>query len=172
MRLPPTSTPSRLLGYAPVPALATVVDGPSRPCFGCRSVIRIRSPRYGSSSTSRCVDRGSARGPGTTSALAGSTGIPLTAAPGEVAEIVTVSMPLLKTIVDVCTRTRMQAFHGTYLAKLANPERVSPNELEPAGRARRRLALHLDLPAAHRGHAHSLADRPARDSNRPNRRRR
>jgi hypothetical protein len=41
-----------------------------------------------------------------------------------------VSLPLLSTIVDVCTRTRMQAFHGTYLAKLANPERVSPPELK------------------------------------------
>ena len=55
---------------------------------------------------------------------------PLSAAPREVAEICTVSMPLLGTIVDVCTRTRMQAFHGTYLAKLANPERVSPAELK------------------------------------------
>ena len=36
----------------------------------------------------------------------------------------------LNSIVDVCTRTRMQAFHGTYLAKLANPEWVSPAELK------------------------------------------
>jgi hypothetical protein len=119
-----------LLGYAPVPALATVVDGPSSAAFRMPfgdphplAVLRVHL------NVALCR---SWFGPGPWDDL----GIrwmhrhPLSAAPREVAELVTVSMPLLNTIVDVCTRTRMQAFHGTYLAKLANPERVSPHELD------------------------------------------
>lgn len=118
-----------LLGYAPVPALATVVDGPSTTAFRMRfgdphpiAALRVQL------NVALCR---SWFGPGPWDDL-GTRWLnrhPLSAAPENVAEILAVSMPLLPTIVDVCTRTRMQAFHGTYLAKLANPERVSPNEL-------------------------------------------
>jgi hypothetical protein len=118
-----------LLGYAPVPALATVVDGPATAVFRMPlgdphpvSALRVQlnvalcrswfGPGPWDDLGARWLDR-----------------YPLREAPREVAEICTVSLPLLSTIVDVCTRTRMQAFHGTYLAKLADPARVSPPEL-------------------------------------------
>ena len=119
-----------LLGYAPVPALATVVDGPSKAVFRMPfgdphpvSALRVQL------NVALCR---SWFGPGPWDDL-GARWLhrhPLSAAPREVAEICAVSMPLLNTIVDICTRTRMQAFHGTYLAKLANPEGVSPAELK------------------------------------------
>ena len=119
-----------LLGYAPVPALATVVDGPSRAVYRMPfgdphpiSALRVQL------NVALCR---SWYGPGPWDDL-GARWLdrhPLSAASREVAEIVAVSLPLLGTVVDVCTRTRMQAFHGTYLAKLANPESVSPAELK------------------------------------------
>lgn len=119
-----------LLGYAPVPALATVVDGPSTTVFRMPfgdphpvSVLRVLL------NVALCR---SWFGPGPWDDL-GQRWLnrhPLSAAPREVAEICAASVPLLDTIVDVCTRMRMQALHGTYLAKLANPERVSPTELK------------------------------------------
>jgi hypothetical protein len=119
-----------LLGYAPVPALATVVDGPPRTVFRMPlgdphpvSVLRVQL------NVALCR---SWFGPGPWDELGARwlSRYPFQTAPREVAEICTVSMPLLNSIVDVCTRTRMQAFHGTYLAKLANPECVSPAELK------------------------------------------
>jgi hypothetical protein len=119
-----------LLGYAPVPALATVVDGPSRAVFRMPfgdphpvSALRVQL------NVALCRSWFGA-GPWDDLGARWLDRHPLSAAPREVAEICTVSLPLLSTIVDVCTRTRMQAFHGTYLAKLANPERVSPPELK------------------------------------------
>lgn len=119
-----------LLGYAPVPALATVVDGPSMAVFRMPfgdphpvSALRVQL------NVALCRSWFGA-GPWDDLGARWLDRFPLSAAPREVAEICAVSMPLLGTIVDVCTRTRMQAFHGTYLAKLANPERVSPAELK------------------------------------------
>ncbi len=118
-----------LLGYAPAPALATVVDGPSAAVFRMPfgdphpvSVLRVlfnvalcRS-WFGAGPWDELGERWRERHP-------------LSAAPPGVAEICAASLPLLTTVADVCTRTRMQAFHGASLSKLANPERVSPTEL-------------------------------------------
>lgn len=119
-----------LLGYAPVPALATVVDGPSaavyRMPFGDPHPLAALRVQF---NVALC---GSwfGRGPWTDLGERWLDRHPLTLASPEVAAIVAESMPLLPTIVDVCTRIRMQAFHGAPLAKLANPERVAPAELD------------------------------------------
>lgn len=120
-----------LLGYAPVPALATVVDGPSKAVYRMPfgdphpvSALRVQL------NVALCRSWFGSGGPWDDLGARWLNRHPLSAAPREVAEICAVSMPLLNTIVDVCTRTRMQAFHGTYLAKLANPEAVSPPELK------------------------------------------
>ena len=54
---------------------------------------------------------------------------PLAQASSDVAAIMSASLPLLPAIVDACTRTPMQAFHGNPLAALADPRRVAPPEL-------------------------------------------
>ena len=118
-----------LLGYAPVPALATVVDGPSaavfRMPFGDPHPLGALRVQF---NVALCASW-FGRGPWDDLGQRWLDRHPLTLASREVAAIVAVSMPLLPMIVDVCTRTRMQAFHGTYLSKLANPERVAPAEL-------------------------------------------
>ncbi len=119
-----------LLGYAPLPALATVVDGPSPAAF--RMLIGDPHPFAALRVQFNVALCRSWFGPGPWDDL-GRRWLnrhPVTAAPGDVAEIMARSLPLLGTVVDVCTRTRMQAFHGTFLAKLANPERVAPSELD------------------------------------------
>jgi hypothetical protein len=119
-----------LLGYAPVPALATVVDGPTRhvfrmvpgdphPVAALRVQLNVALCRswYGAGPWddlgARWLDRHQ----------------PAIAA-RDVAEVFAASMPLLPTIVDVCTRRPMRAFGGAPLSALANPERVSTAELE------------------------------------------
>ncbi|HEY0167648.1 MAG TPA: hypothetical protein VGB75_11465 [Jatrophihabitans sp.] len=119
-----------LLGYAPVPALATVVDGPSaavyRMPFGDPHPIAALRVHF---NTALCRTW---FGPGPWDELSERwlARHPLSAAPKDAAEIVAASMPLLERLADVCTRTRMQAFNGTYLAKLADPRRVAPGELK------------------------------------------
>lgn len=119
-----------LLGYAPVPALATVVDGPSAAVF--RMVPGDPHPVSALRVQLNVALCRSWFGPGVWDDLGARwlTRHPPASAPRDVREICTISLPLLPVIVDVCTRTRMQAFHGTSLAKLANPEAVSPAELK------------------------------------------
>lgn len=119
-----------LLGYAPVPALATVVDGPSQlvyrmlpgdphPISALRVQFNVALCRswFGAGPWDALGARWLARHPPGQ-------------APQEVAEIMAESLPLLPTIVDVCTRQPMQAFHGVPLAALADPRRLAPAELD------------------------------------------
>jgi hypothetical protein len=118
-----------LLGYAPVPALATVVDGPARTVFRMPigdphpvAMVRVQF------NVALCR---SWFGPGPWDALGARwlTRYPLAQAPSEVAEVIRASMPLLPAIVDICTRVPMNAFHGAALSTLADPRRVAPAEL-------------------------------------------
>ncbi|HET7399945.1 MAG TPA: hypothetical protein VFJ94_15630 [Intrasporangium sp.] len=118
-----------LLGYAPVPALATVVDGPTSQVFRMLpgdphpvSALRIQL------NAALCR---SWFGPGPWDDLAARwlTRHPVSRAPQDVAGILTGSLALLPLIVDVCTRTPMHAFHGVPLSTLADPRRVAPAEL-------------------------------------------
>ncbi|MET3948635.1 hypothetical protein ABIB49_003360 [Arthrobacter sp. UYCu512] len=119
-----------LLGYAPVPALATVVDGPAQLVYRMLpgdphpiSALRVQF------NVALCRSWYGA-GPWDVLGAGWLARYPLGQAPRDVAEIMAESMPLLPTIVDVCTRQPMQAFHGVPLAALADPRRLSPAELD------------------------------------------
>jgi hypothetical protein len=118
-----------LLGYAPVPVLATVVDGTTRAVFHMprgdphpfgwlRVLFNIELCR-------------SWFGPGPWDVLARvwAQRHPLADAPPDAAAIIAASLPALPALVDVCTRTPMRAFGGVALSALADPWRVAPTEL-------------------------------------------
>ncbi|AGB24069.1 hypothetical protein Mycsm_03798 [Mycobacterium sp. JS623] len=118
-----------LLGYAPVPALATVVDGPARAVFRMPigdphpvSMLRVQF------NVALCR---SWFGPGPWDALGARwlARYPVAQAPSDVAQVIRESMPLLPALVDICTRAPMNAFHGASLSTLADPRRVAPTEL-------------------------------------------
>jgi hypothetical protein len=118
-----------LLGWAPVPALATVVDGTTAAVlrmplgdphpFGWLRVqfnAALCRSWYGPGPWDDLAQVWARRHP-----FAG--GSPLAA------EVARASLPVLDRIADACTRTPMRAFGGRPLAELADPRRVSPMEL-------------------------------------------
>lgn len=118
-----------LLGYAPVPALATVVDGPARAVFRMPigdphpiGMLRVQfnvalcRSWYGAGPWDALGERWMAR-------------YPLAQASADVARVIRASMPLLTVIADTCTRVPMNAFHGASLSTLADPRRAAPAEL-------------------------------------------
>lgn len=118
-----------LLGYAPLPALATVVDGPSRKVY--------RMP-FGDPHPFGWVrvlfNAGLCRswfGPGPWDDLARAwiNRHPLEFASREVQEIGRASLAQLPALADVCTRAPMRAFGGVPITALANPLNVAPAEL-------------------------------------------
>ncbi|WP_235500208.1 hypothetical protein [Arthrobacter sp. Leaf69] len=118
-----------LLGYAPLPALATVVDGPSRKVF--------RMP-FGDPHPFGWVrvlfNAGLCRswfGPGPWDDLARAwiNRHPLEFASREVQEIGRASLAQLPALADVCTRAPMRAFGGVPITALAHPLSVAPAEL-------------------------------------------
>jgi hypothetical protein len=118
-----------LLGYAPVPALATVVDGPARAVFRMHigdphpvSMLRVQF------NVALCRSWFGA-GPWDALGARWLARYPLKQAPSDVASVIRESMPLLPAIVDICTRVPMHAFHGAALSTLADPRRLAPAEL-------------------------------------------
>lgn len=118
-----------LLGYAPLPALATVVDGPSRKVY--------RMP-FGDPHPFGWIrvlfNAGLCRswfGPGPWDDLARAwiNRHPLEFASREVQEIARASLAQLPALADVCTRTPMRAFGGVPITAFANPLSVAPAEL-------------------------------------------
>jgi hypothetical protein len=119
-----------LLGYAPVPALATVVDGPVRAVY--RMLIGDPHPVSALRVQFNVALCRSWYGPGPWDAL-GTRWLaryPLAHASSEVAELFRTTLPALPELVDVCTRAPMRAFHGSPLSELADPRRVAPAELD------------------------------------------
>lgn len=119
-----------LLGWAPVPALATVVDGPTRAVFRMPlgdphpfAWLRVRF------NVALCRDWFGA-GPWDALDAVWEARHPLREAPGPAAEVARISVPLLPALARVCVRTPMRAFGGVPLAALADPRRVAPAELE------------------------------------------
>ena len=118
-----------LLGYAPVPALATVVDGPARAVFrmpiGDPHPIAILRVLFNAALCKSWF------GPGPWDALAERwlSRYPVAHAPSDAASVIQASLPLLPAIVDICTRAPMNAFHGAALSTLADPRRAAPAEL-------------------------------------------
>ncbi|MEV0343879.1 hypothetical protein AB0H49_33200 [Nocardia sp. NPDC050713] len=118
-----------LLGFAPVPALATVVDGASHQVFRMMpgdphpvSALRVQfnvalcRAWFGAGTWDSLGQRWLARHP-------------LARASSEVRAIISASLPLLPTLAEVCTRVPMRAFQGVPLSALADPRRLSPHEL-------------------------------------------
>jgi hypothetical protein len=123
-----------LLGWAPLPALATVVGGPSR------SVYRMTPGDPHPCGWLR-VQFGAALcrswfGPGPWDDLARvwAARHPLSEAPEETAVVVRASIRRLPQLVDACMRAPMRAFAGRPLAALADPRRVAPAELDRLAR--------------------------------------
>jgi len=119
-----------LLGYSPIPALATVVDGTTEQVFGMpfgdphpfgwlRVLFNVELCRswYGS-------------GPWDELAAAWTQRHPLDSAPPGAEHVARASLPRLRRLAEACTRQPMRAFGGRALYQLADPRRVSPPELE------------------------------------------
>jgi hypothetical protein len=118
-----------LLGYAPLPALATVVDGTTPAVFRMLPAdphpfgwVRVQF------NATLCR---SWFGPGPWDRMARvwARRHPLERADPEAAEVARQSLPYLGALADVCTRAPMRAFGRKPLCALADPRRVSPAEL-------------------------------------------
>ncbi|WP_405957266.1 hypothetical protein [Streptomyces phaeochromogenes] len=118
-----------LTGYAPVPALADVVDGTTtavyrmppgdpHPMGLLRVAFNAALCRYWYQA-----------GPWDDLVRTWLHRHPLSAAPPESALIMRATLPLLSEIVRVCTEQPMRAFGGRPLSALADPRRVAPAEL-------------------------------------------
>lgn len=119
-----------LLGYAPVPALADVVDGTTTQVFAMLygdphpfAWLRVLF------NTELCrVWFGD--GPWNSLRRAWVDRHPIDHAPPGARHIAEASLPHLVDLVEVCTRQPMRAFGGRPLAALADPRKVSPAELD------------------------------------------
>lgn len=125
-----------LLGYAPVPALANVVDGTTRQVF----TMPPRDPHPFAwlrvmFNAELCANW---LGDGPWDALreVWRSRHKLDDAPPGAREVAAQSLPHLRTLAEVCTRKPMLAFGGRALGQLCDPRRVSPPRLlELAARA-------------------------------------
>jgi hypothetical protein len=119
-----------LLGYAPLPALATVVDGSSQAVF--RLLLADPHPfgwlrvRLGAA---LCRDWFGA-GPWDVLEAVWVARHPLAAASPLAADLARASVPLLPELARACLRAPMHAFGGVPLSEVADPARVAPAELE------------------------------------------
>lgn len=118
-----------LLGYAPLPALATVVDGPTSKVF--RMPIGDPHP-FGWVRV--LFNVGLCRswfGPGPWDSIARTWMLrhPLEKASRDVQAIGKASVAHLPALADVCTRMPLRAFGGVPLSSLADPRYVAPAEL-------------------------------------------
>ncbi|MFE9207485.1 hypothetical protein [Micromonospora sp. NPDC007230] len=119
-----------LLGYAPVPSLATVVDGETRAVF--RMPFGDPHPFAWLRVLFNVALCRSWFGPGPWDALGAAwlARHPVERAPHDAAAVAAATLPRLPALVDACTRTAMRAFGGVPLATVLDPRRVAPAELE------------------------------------------
>jgi hypothetical protein len=119
-----------LAGYAPLPALATVVDGSTPGVFrlplGDPHPFGWLRVRLG---VAMCRDWFGA-GPWDTLEQVWIARHSVEAAPPLAADVARASVPLLPELARVCLREPMRAFGGTSLSAMADPRRVAPSELE------------------------------------------
>jgi hypothetical protein len=118
-----------LLGYAPLPALATVVDGTTAAVF--RMPLGDPHP-FGwlrvQFNAALCRSWFGA-GPWDRLARVWAARHPIDRGPAGAAEVARASVPQLPALAEVCTRSPMRAFGRVPLSVLADPRRVAPAEL-------------------------------------------
>ncbi len=125
-----------LLGYAPVPALANVVDGTTGQVFA----MPARDPHPFAwlrvlFNVELCASWFGA-GPWDALGEVWRRRHRLDDAPPGARHVAAESLPHLRAVVEVCTRKPMHAFAGRSLVQVCDPERVSPSRLiELAARA-------------------------------------
>ena len=117
------------LGYAPLPALANVVDGATAAVF--RMIPGDPHP-FGwlrVMFNAALCQSWFGRGPWDDIAAVWRSRHPLDAAPHDAAVIAAATLPQLSRLADACTRLPMRCFGGRSLAALTDPRRVAPDEL-------------------------------------------
>lgn len=118
-----------LCGWAPVPALANVVDGTTAAAYRMPPGDPHPFPLIRVLFNAALCRSWFGAGPWDDLARTWLQRHPPESRAGEAAALVRLSLPALGDLVDVCTRRRMAAFRGRPLHELANPRRVSPQAL-------------------------------------------
>ena len=120
-----------LLGYSPVPALADVVDGSTAQVFSMPyhdphpfAYLRVLF------NVELCRSWFGDDGPWSVLRQVWTERHPLEAAAPGARHVAEASLPHLRRLADACTRQPMRAFGGRPLASLADPRRVSPEQLQ------------------------------------------
>ncbi|WP_410672203.1 hypothetical protein [Amycolatopsis sp. cmx-4-68] len=121
-------------GWAPVAALANVVDGPTPSVYRIRFGDPHPFPFLRVMFNAALCRSWFGAGPWDDVAEVWRRRHPLTGAAGDVAALTRVSLAALPDVVDVCTRRPMAAFGGVPLAALLDPRRVSPAALRSLAR--------------------------------------
>ncbi|WP_284740176.1 hypothetical protein [Amycolatopsis sp. RTGN1] len=121
-------------GWAPVAALANVVDGPTQAVFRVRFNDPHPFPFLRVMLNAELCRSWFGAGPWDDVAAVWRQRNPLADAPGDVAALTRLSLAALPDVVDVCTRRPMAAFGGAPLSALLDPRRVSPTALESLAR--------------------------------------
>lgn len=121
-------------GWAPVAALANVVDGTTRDVYRIRFGDPHPFPAVRVWFNVAMCRSWYGEGPWDDLASAWLRRHPPTAAAGEAGELARASLTALTDIVDVCTRAPMAAFGGVPLAAVVDPRRVAPPQLDRLAR--------------------------------------
>jgi hypothetical protein len=116
-------------GWAPVAALANVVDGPTSSVYRVRFGDPHPIPFLRVMFNAELCRGWFGAGPWDDVADVWWQRHPLARAPGDVAALTRASLAVLPDVVDVCTRQPMAAFGGVPLSALLDPRQVSPAAL-------------------------------------------
>ena len=116
-------------GWAPVVALANVVDGTSSDVYRIRSGDPHPFPLIRVLFNVALCRSWFGPGPWDRIATVWLARHPIATAPGDVAGITRTSIAALGDVVDICTRRSMLAFRGRPFAAIADPRRLAPDSL-------------------------------------------
>jgi hypothetical protein len=121
-------------GWAPLPALANVVDGTTAAVYRLLPGDPHPFPWVRVMFHTELCRSWYGAGPWDVLANAWAERHPPERAPAEPADLARASVEVLPEIVDICTRHPMAAFHGRPMCALADPRRVSPAALDELAR--------------------------------------
>lgn len=116
-------------GWAPVAALANVVDGPTPAVYRIRPGDPHPYPLLRVAFNVACCRSWYGAGPWDDVGRAWAARHPLSSASSDVAAITRISLELLGDIVETCTRLPMSAFRGGAISTILDPRRVAPTAL-------------------------------------------